>query len=121
MTEIYTEHLYMDSGIQHDRVFQMKGQNLKPEYVDVRTVESESSGHAYLVGKVSVLTTNFEDADVAKDRETVLVCSCDDYHYNRSAGFENGDVPVTNLSHCKHCVSAYRTEKAQNDENQTEL
>jgi len=121
MTDLYQEHLYLDSGIMHDRVNQMKAQNLRPEYLDIQAVPSESSDRAYLVAKVRTLTKPFERADVAEDRTEVIVCSCDDFHYNRTKGFENAEIDVTEFGKCKHCRLAYKVENAKSDPNQEQL
>lgn len=118
---LYIDHLLLDSGIMHQRVNQMKQQDLRPEYRQLKAVPSSNQDHSYLVGEVEVLTKPFPEADISADRTDILVCSCDDYWYNRSKGFENGDMSVTELGKCKHCVSAFRTEKAKADNNQTTL
>jgi len=118
--KLYREHVEMSNNIQHIRVAQMDSQDLKPEYQDLRAVPSESQDHAYLVGKVSVLTKPFPDADATADRTGVIVCGCPAFHYQESAGFENGDMSVEELGECKH-AGAYREIRAKQDNQQDTL
>lgn len=120
MTDIYDEHMNVGENYEHKRFTQMREQDLKPEYEAMKVVSSSSNDHAYLVSKVSVLTTEFENADVVEDRVEKVVCGCDDYWFRASKDFENGDVPVENLTTCKH-ATVFREERVANDDSQEEL
>jgi len=117
---LYSDHLILDSGIQHRRVSQLKANNYNPEYVETRTVSSESSDREYLLGQLRVLSVPFEDADSSKDTVTAWVCSCDDFYYNRSAGVEDGGSP-TEMGECKHITSAVKSRRAMADDQQASL
>lgn len=121
MTNIDTEHLYLDSGIMHERVHDLKSRNQKPEYLEIRTVDSESRDVSYLLGKVECLDVPFEDADVAEDRVELWVCSCPAYFFQESDGLETGERKPSEVGMCKHLRSSVRAEKAKADENQREL
>lgn len=117
---LYQEHLYLDGGITHERVHQLKARNLRPEFIDIQVVQSESSDKEYLVGRVECLTKPFEDADVSEDRTEIVVCSCDDWYFNRSAGIEVDKDPST-VQPCKHGTAAYKELRAQEDGKQQTL
>jgi len=121
MTELYTDHLYLDSGIMHVRVYQLKGRNQRPEYKALRTVASESEDVAYLIGKISVLDKPFEDADVASDRIEAWVCGCPDFHFHQSDGVENGERKPSEMGHCKHLRQEVKHIMAESDDSQREL
>jgi len=123
MSELYEEHLEYAEGVQHKRVSQLEEFDHRPEYTDVRLVPSESSDKVYVVSKVETLTEPFDadTTDLVSDTTTVIVCSCDDYWYNQTGGFEDGENPVPEWGRCKHCRAAYRTEKHKNDDSQQGL
>jgi len=121
MTELYDEHLLFDSGIQHRRVNQLKANNHHPEYRETRVVESESSDHAYLLGKIDVLDVEFEDADASVDTVSLWVCSCPDFHFNQSEGIETGDIAPSEVGECKHIRDEIKSKRAKADESQASL
>lgn len=114
---IYTDHMTIGDGIDHDRVIQMRDRDLRPEYEALRVVPSGSQDHAYVVAKVSVLDRPFDEADVVDDRVEIIVCGCDDYWFTRSKDFETGAVSVRDLETCKH-ATAFREEQVRNDDSQ---
>lgn len=86
------------------------------------TVVSESEpDKKYLVAKIDTydLPKNHENLDVAVDGVTVAVCSCWNWRREHSADLETG-VP-SDSGACKHLRSAFKTVKAENDDNQEEL
>ncbi len=121
MTELYTEHLETKTGIKHKRFAQLEDRDRNPEYETLKVVPSESTSQAYIVAEISFLTKPMGKADVVEDTVSgVPICSCDDFYYNQSAGLESDKDP-TQMGRCKHCISAFRAEKAKNDPNQQEI
>lgn len=121
MTELYTEHLVVGDTIQHERIEQMKELDRNPEYTDITIEPSDNSAQMYLVGRVAVLTKPFAKADVSEDTTEVIACACDDWWYNRTKGFENGEMEVTEITPCKHGRRAFREIKAEEDDQQETL
>lgn len=106
--KLYSPHLYLDTAIMHTRVYQMQTQNRNPEYTDTYIVQSSQDDHYYLTAKVRVLDVPKSEADAVVDTVEVWVCSCDDFHFRQSDGFENGDVRPSELGECKHIDSVVR-------------
>lgn len=118
---LYTDHLKIGERLEHTRFAQLRDAGHRPEYTDVRVVHSESSDVAYLVARVECLATPFgPDSDVVADKTTVTLCSCPQFNYRLSAGFEDGENNPP-WKKCKHGIAAYRAEQAQADDQQTEL
>ena len=91
-----------------------------PETIIKRSVQSESNPEqCYLVRKVSILSKPFEQADAVADQTEITLCSCPDATYRK--WFDSEPDVITSGISCKHTREAFRTEKAKNDENQTQL
>lgn len=118
---LYEDHLLLDNGIQHRRVSQLHAQNKNPTYQETRVVQSETSGHAYILGKIGVLEVPFPEADVAADAVEVWVCSCDDFHFSQSDGVETGERAPSECGECKHITDEVKVERAKADEGQASL
>lgn len=118
MPELYPDHLANENGLKHERFVDLKGWKYRPEYLEHKVVPSSSEDHAYLVSKIEVLNKPVQEADIVADSMEVILCSCDSFYFNESAGVENGDRKPSEMRKCKHGISAYRTEKAKNDEKQ---
>ena len=121
MTELYTEHLDTSDGIAHTRFSQLQEQDKRPEYKELRVVPSSSEDRAYLVAEVSALSVPFNQADIAMDRVSLYLCSCDDHWYNQSDSIENPSRELSAVGECKHCIGSFRELKAKADDNQETL
>lgn len=101
-----TQHLTVGERLEHTRYQQLREFDHRPEYVDVRVVPSESADHAYLVARVSTLPEPFHaDMDVSEAREEVYLCSCPQFHFRCSGGFEDGENPPEEWDECKHIMA----------------
>lgn len=119
---LYSEHLILhDSGIQHRRVNQLKANDYNPEYLETKVAPSESSDYAYLLGRISVLSVPFAEADVSKDTIELWICGCSDFHFNQSDGVEAGERRPPEIGECKHIRQEIKSKRAQDDENQIQL
>jgi hypothetical protein len=106
MTDLYTDHLSVGERLEHVRFQQLREFDHRPEYRDVRVVPSESSDTAYLVAEVECLAEPFgPDTDAAQDRVSVFLCSCAQFHFRCSGGFEDGENPPEEWDQCKHIHS----------------
>jgi len=121
MTELYTEHLSLEDGITHNRYNQLADQDRRPQYESLHVVKSESEDRSYLVGEVTALNVPFTEADVAEDRVRLYLCGCDDHWYNQSDSIENPQRNLSQVGECKHIRSAFKSVKAEADENQDTL
>lgn len=120
--ELNQDHISVGERLEHVRFQQLREFGHRPEYVDVKAVPSESSDKTYLVGRLKCLSGPFGDeTDVVADQIETLVCSCDDFWFRCSGGFEDGENPPAKWDRCKHCRAAFRAEKAQSDDQQTQL
>ena len=94
----------------------------KPEVIESYAVPSNSrDGVAHVVRRVEAYKRPWQECDVSSDDDRVecWICSCEDFEYNRWPS--DGTIPdLESLPQCKH-ANVLKHEKAQNDEQQTEL
>jgi len=121
MSELELDAIELTNGVQHLRVSQLDAKNHKPEYLELRTVDSTSRDVSYLLGKIECLDKPFEDADVAADKVELWICSCPDFHFNQSDGVETGDRKPSEINKCKHIRKEVKHIKAQADDHQRRL
>jgi len=121
--KLYKEHLEpTETGFMNIRQADMVSHDYRPQVEDTRIAPSESTDHCYKVQKISVLDESFSPAmDVAEARIEMYLCSCDDFYYNQSNGLENKDRKPSEVDKCKHIISEYRTERAEQDPAQDTL
>ena len=121
MTELYDEHIeWRQDGLQLNRLVDMTARDLRPDVNDVQIVPSDSGNGAYVVAEISVLDKPFEIADVSTDRITTHVCSCSDFYFNQSNQIDV-DMKPSKMGTCKHIRAAYKSIKAEHDDNQQTL
>jgi hypothetical protein len=105
--KLHQDHITVSERLEHDRFEQLREFDHRPEYVDVRVVPSESSDTAYLVARVECLAEPFDPAttDVSADRREIHLCSCPQFHFRCSGGFEDGENPPAEWGECKHIMA----------------
>jgi hypothetical protein len=87
---------------------------------ETRIIQSESDREkAYMVVKIEtyLYPSDHEKLDVAQHRTELVVCSCWAWRSN-SNDVAEGEKPGGS---CKHCDSAFKVERAKNDNQQREL
>jgi len=94
----------------------------KPKVIESYAVPSNSrDGVAHVVRRIKAYRKPWQECDVSseEDRVEAYICSCEDFEYNRWPS--DGTIPdLENLTQCRHC-QVLKHEKAENDDEQTEL
>lgn len=121
MVELYQEHLTNAPGLKHHRFEHLESWNYHPTYQEHKVVPSESKDHAYLVSKIEVLKHPMENADIVEDTIMSYLCSCPAFYYQESSEIETFERKPDEMGKCKHIRSAYREERAKNDNQQETL
>jgi len=134
MPELNTEHLTLATGVTNgenydspelrvrfDVLDYLHGQGWTIEQVhDLHTVSSESGNGAYLVARVDTYRypRDSPELDVADESHQITfpVCSCADYRYSQTPDLEmSEELSPETVGTCKHCLEAFREERAKSD------
>jgi len=126
---LYTDHLKTTAtpeGVirEHEYLGFLRDNGYNVNSVsDTRVVGSETKDHAYLIARVETLKlpTSHPESDVVVDGAQIIVCSCDDWHYNQSADVSESGVHPTACGKCKHIIAEFRAEQARDDDSQDTL
>ncbi len=121
MTELYNDHItWTDSGLQIDRIEDLRSRDMRPEVKDCKIVPSESNNGAYLVAQVECLDKPFPESDITADKVELIVCSCSAFFFQESSGLDS-DTRPSEVGTCKHGRAAYKHLQAQADDAQETL
>jgi len=88
---------------------------------EAHIVPSENDkGSAHLVMRVETYQYPMDDPrlDVAEDTLTLDVCDCGDYQFRKGVDVSEKTLAEGSNSSCKHLRSAFRVQKAQEDDKQ---
>jgi hypothetical protein len=127
--KLYDEHLTVDhtpEGVILEPSFcgylRMHGYPVNG-LTDIHTVHSESSEKAYLVCKIETLALpeGHPDLDIVTDDCTIPVCSCDGFRYHASVDLSGPNKHPPDTGTCKHIQRAFKTIRAEQDDNQRTL
>jgi hypothetical protein len=121
-----TELAQTDEGqrivVEPEYVKYLRGQGYPiKELQEVHTVPSESTdGAGHVVVKITTYAhpKGHPDLDLVADEIEIEICDCWSYRQN------SNDVAESNVQpggDCKHCRQIFKTQRAKEDANQTEL
>ena len=116
--KLHTEHIAELPTLEATEWLDQQGYNLDVEAT--RVVASDSSDKAYIVQKVTTTSVPFARADVAADQTSLVLCSCDDCRY-RSFEEVQAEQSLEGFKSCKHGRKAFKTVRAQQDDDQERL